>query len=307
MILCCGEALIDMLPRRSTADEPAFAPYAGGAVFNTAIALGRLGAPVEFFSGLSTDLFGQQIMRVLAESRAGTRYAHFAARPTTLAFVELKDGHANYVFYDEGTAGRMLSPEDLPDLGDDIEALLFGAISLIPEPCGSTYEALMAREHERRVTMLDPNIRPGFIPDRARHADRIRRMVAMADIVKLSDEDLAWFGETGSQADIARAWLQRGPKLIVITQGEKGAVAYSRDHAVAIEPQRVAVVDTVGAGDTFNAGILASLSEQKLLSKSAVASLSQEAIRQALDLGAKAAAVTVSRAGANPPWRREIG
>lgn len=307
MILCCGEALIDMLPRRSTADEPAFAPYAGGAVFNTAIALGRLGAPVEFFSGLSTDLFGQQIMRVLAESRAGTRYAHFAARPTTLAFVELKDGHANYVFYDEGTAGRMLSPEDLPDLGDDIEALLFGAISLIPEPCGSTYEALMAREHERRVTMLDPNIRPGFIPDRARHADRIRRMVAMADIVKLSDEDLAWFGEAGSQPDIARAWLQRGPKLIVITQGEKGAVAYSRDHAVAIEPRRVTVVDTVGAGDTFNAGILASLNEQKLLSKSAVASLSQDAIRQALVLGAKAAAVTVSRAGANPPWRHEIG
>ena len=95
MIVCCGEALIDMLPRRSEAGEPAFAPYAGGAVFNTAIALGRLGAPVEFLSGLSTDLFGQQIMRVLAESKAGTRYAHFSARPTTLAFVDLKDGHAS--------------------------------------------------------------------------------------------------------------------------------------------------------------------------------------------------------------------
>jgi fructokinase len=245
-------------------------------------------------------------MRALAESKAGTRYAHFSARPTTLAFVDLKDGHATYVFYDEGTAGRMLSPEDLPNLADDVDALLFGAISLIPEPCGSTYEALMAREHKKRVTMLDPNIRPGFIPDRARHADRIRRMMAMADIVKVSDEDLAWFGEQGSQEEIARTWLERGPKLIVVTRGSKGAVAFSRDHAVAIEPQAVAVVDTVGAGDTFNAGVLASLNEQGLLTKSAVSTLSEDAIRQALSLGARAAAVPVSRAGATPPWRDEV-
>jgi len=306
MILCCGEALIDMLPRRSTADEAAFAPYAGGAVFNTAIALGRLGAPVEFFSGVSTDLFGQQLVRVLAESKAGTRYAHFSPRPTTLAFVDLKDGHASYVFYDEGTAGRMLSPENLPQLADDVEALLFGAISLIPEPCGSTYEALMAREHGRRVTMLDPNIRPGFIPDRARHADRIRRMVAMADIVKLSDEDLAWFGEPGSTEAVVRTWLDRGPKLILLTQGGKGATAYSRDHVVSVTSRKVEVVDTVGAGDTFNAGILASLHEQGLLTKAGVAGLSKDAIEAALDLGARAAAVTVSRAGANPPWRHEL-
>lgn len=306
MILCCGEALIDMLPRRSDAGEPAFAPYAGGAVFNTAIALGRLGVSVEFFSGLSTDLFGQQIARVLAESKAGTRYAHFSARPTTLAFVDLKDGHAAYVFYDEGTAGRMLSPEDLPDLAGDVDALLFGAISLIPEPCGSTYEALMAREHAKRVTMLDPNIRPGFIPDRARHAERIRRMMAMADIVKLSDEDLAWFGEAGSAEDVIRGWLERGPKLIVLTQGSKGAIGHTRNHAVAVTPRQVEVVDTVGAGDTFNAGILASLHEQGLLTKAALDNLPRDAIEKALDLGARAAAVTVSRAGANPPWRHEI-
>lgn len=306
MILCCGEALIDMLPRRSDAGEPAFAPYAGGAVFNTAIALGRLGVPVEFFSGLSTDLFGQQIASVLAESKAGTRYAHFSARPTTLAFVDLKDGHATYVFYDEGTAGRMLSPEDLPDLAGDIDALLFGAISLIPEPCGSTYEALMAREHAKRVTMLDPNIRPGFIPDRARHTERIRRMMAMADIVKLSDEDLAWFGEAGSPEDVIRGWLERGPKLIVLTRGGKGAIGYTRNHAVTVMPRQVEVVDTVGAGDTFNAGILASLHEQGLLTKAALYDLPRDAIAQALDLGARAAAVTVSRAGANPPWRHEI-
>ena len=306
MILCCGEALIDMLPRQTSAGEPAFAPYAGGAVFNTAIALGRLGAPVEFFSGLSTDLFGQQIMRVLSQSKAGTRYAHFAERPTTLAFVELKNGHASYVFYDESTAGRMLSLQDLPELADDVEALLFGAISLIPEPCGSTYEALMAREYGRRVTMLDPNIRPGFIPDRAKHADRIRRMIGMADIVKLSDEDLNWFDEPGSRVAIVSRWLDQGPKLIVVTCGGDGAVGYTKNHSVSVTPEKVEVVDTVGAGDTFNAGILASLHEQGLLTKAALADLSQGAIHTALTLGARAAAVTVSRAGANPPWRREI-
>jgi fructokinase len=307
MIVCCGEALIDMLPRTSTLGEPALAPYSGGAVFNTAIALGRLGAPAEFFCGLSSDLFGQQLRATLAASNVGTRYAPISNRPTTLAFVHLVDGHATYVFYDEGTAGRMLDIADLPVLDDNVEAMLFGAISLIPEPSGSAFEALMAREHGKRVTMLDPNIRPDFIPDRAKHAARLQRMVAMADIVKLSDEDLAWFGEEGSAEQIIARWLERGPKLIVLTQGSKGATGYTNKHRVSVTPAPVTVVDTVGAGDTFNAGILASLHEQGALSKGAVADLSEEAIRAALTLGAKAAAVTVSRAGANPPWRSELG
>lgn len=306
MILCCGEALIDMLPRTSTAGEPAFAPYAGGAVFNSAIALGRLGVPTEFFSGLSHDLFGEQIRRVLGESGVGTRHAALSARPTTLAFVRLEDGHASYTFYDENTAGRMLSQDDLPTLGGDVDAMLFGAISLIPEPCGSAYEALMRSEHDRRVVMLDPNIRPGFIADRDAHLARMRRMIAMADIVKLSDDDLAWFGEAGAATDVAARWLERGPQLVVVTGGSRGATAYNRTGAVTVEALRVDVVDTVGAGDTFNAGLLASLHDQGLLTKQAIAALSPEAIRSALTLGAKAAAVTVSRAGANPPWRHEI-
>ncbi|MBN9074193.1 MAG: carbohydrate kinase [Rhizobiales bacterium] len=306
MILCCGEALIDMLPRESTQGEPAFAPYAGGAVFNSAIALGRLGVPTEFFSGLSSDMFGAQLMAALAASQVGTRHAAISARPTTLAFVHLVDGHATYVFYDEGTAGRMLAETELPELSDDIEAMLFGAISLIPEPCGSTYEALMRREHGRRVMMLDPNIRPAFIPDRASHAARIERMMEMADIVKLSDEDLAWFGETSAPEELIASWLRRGPKLIVLTRGSKGAVAFTATRRVEVASQRVAVVDTVGAGDTFNAGLLASLHDQGLLRKDAFDDLSEQAIRAALELGTRAAAVTVSRAGANPPWRHEL-
>jgi fructokinase len=307
MILCCGEALIDMLPRESTTGEPAFAPYAGGAVFNTAIALGRLRIPVGFFSGLSSDLFGQQLRDVLAASHVSVDYASISDRPTTLAFVRLVDGHATYAFYDENTAGRMLTESDLPALGDDVHAMLFGAISLIPEPCGSAYEALMKREHGQRVTMLDPNIRPGFIPDKQKHLDRIRRMLAMADIVKLSDEDLGWFGETGAPEEIVARWLENGPSLVVMTRGSRGAIAYTRHHAVSVDAERVTVVDTVGAGDTFNAGVLASLHENGVLTKAALADLGEDAMRDALTLGVRAAAVTVSRAGANPPWRDELG
>ncbi|TIW19434.1 MAG: carbohydrate kinase [Mesorhizobium sp.] len=306
MILCCGEALIDMLPRTTMEGEAAFAPYVGGAVFNTAIALGRLGAPAGFFSGLSSDLFGGQFREALGASKVSSTYAHTSARPTTLAFVRLTNGQATYTFYDENTAGRMLTIEDLPKLGAEIEAMLFGAISLISEPAGSAYEEFMRREHESRVMMLDPNIRPNFIPDKAKHLRRIREMMAMADIVKLSDEDLNWFDEAGSHEDVVRNWLDRGPKLIVVTHGGEGAVGYSKDHKVTVVPQKVKVVDTVGAGDTFNAGILASLHEQGLLTKAAIGSLPEDAIRNALELGAKAAAVTVSRAGANPPWRHEI-
>jgi fructokinase len=306
MILCCGEALIDMLPRTTTEGEPAFAPYVGGALFNTAIALGRLGAPAGFFSGLSSDLFGGQFRDALGASKVSSAYAHISPRPTTLAFVRLDNGQASYTFYDENTAGRMLTIDDLPKLGGEIEAMLFGAISLISEPAGSAYEEFMRREHRRRVMMLDPNIRPNFIPDKAKHLKRIRSMMAMADIVKLSDEDLDWFGEAGSHEDVVRNWLGRGPTLIVVTHGSEGAAGYTRDHKVTVVPDKVEVVDTVGAGDTFNAGILASLHEQGMLSKEAIANLPEDAIHKALALGARAAAVTVSRPGANPPWRREI-
>ena len=307
MIVCCGEALIDMLPRESHAGEPCFAPYPGGAVFNTAIALGRLGVPAGFFTGLSRDLFGDMLRETLENSNVATGYTNFSDRPTTLAFVRLAGGQASYLFYDENTAGRMLVEADLPVLDAGVEALHFSCISLISEPCGSTYEALMRREHQNRVMMLDPNIRSSFIQDKPKHLARMRRMIAMADVVKLSDEDLSWFGESGSFDDVAGAWLELGPKLIVVTHGPKGAVGYSRRHKVEVPSQRVTVADTVGAGDTFNAGILASLHQQDALKKATLADLSEAAIRSALSLGAKAAAVTVSRAGANPPWKHELG
>lgn len=306
MIVCCGEALIDMLPRKTAAGETAFAPYVGGAVFNTAIALGRLELPVGFFTGISTDFYGDMLRDALLASNVDLGRVKFSDRPTTLAFVRLVDGQATYLFYDENTAGRMLHSEDMPDIGDAVEAMHFSCISLIPEPCGSTYEALMRREHTRRVMMFDPNIRAGFIHDKPAHLARMKRMLGMADIVKLSDEDLDWFGETGSHAEIAARWLKLGPKLMVVTKGGDGLVGFSARHAVSVPAAKVTVVDTVGAGDTINAGILGALKDRGLLTKPAIAALDEADIHAVLAFAARAAAVTVSRAGANPPTRAEM-
>jgi len=193
MLLCAGEALIDMLPRQSTEGEASFAPYPGGAVFNTAVALGRLGVPAGYFGGLSTDLFGEMLERRLAASNVDISLCPRNDRPTTLAFVTLTDGHAQYAFYDENTAGRSLAKADLPVLDERIEALFFGGISLVSEPQADSYAALCAHAGDR-VVMVDPNIRPGFIRDEARYRDRLQGMLDRADVVKLSDEDMEWMG-----------------------------------------------------------------------------------------------------------------
>ncbi|TAM99623.1 MAG: carbohydrate kinase [Rhizobiaceae bacterium] len=306
MILCCGDTLIDMLPRLTTAGEQAFAPYVGGALFNSAIALGRIGAPTGLLTGLSSDFFGQMLRAALAESHVDAHFAHISDRHTTLAFVRLVEGQASYTFFDEDSAGRMLYESDLPELDGRVEAMLFGCMTLIAEPSGSTYEALMRREHKKRVMMLDPNIRKDFVPDKTAHMARMRRMIALADIVKLSDEDLGWFGETGTDAQIAARWLAMGPKLVAITHGAKGAKGYTERFEVSVPARVVSVADTVGAGDTFNAGILASLSEMGLLTKEKIAGLTEKDVTEALEFAARIAAITVSRAGANPPWAYEL-
>ncbi|WP_374431770.1 carbohydrate kinase [Tabrizicola sp.] len=307
MILSCGEALIDMLPRTSTEGEACFAPYAGGAVFNTAIALGRLGAPSAFFSGISNDMLGEILADTLTASKVDTRFLARSDRPTTVAFVKLVNGQATYAFYDEATAGRMLSNDQLPSLPKDVDALFFGGISLVNDPAASTYEALQSRECAARVTMIDPNIRPGFIAGKeAEYRARIERMIARADIVKLSDEDLHWLEGQGDLTALARGILAKGPKVVFITEGAKGARAVTATQDVSVAAQKVTVVDTVGAGDTFNAGVLAALHQAGALTKAAVAGLSDATLTAALTLGTRAAAVTVARAGANPPWANEL-
>ena len=307
MILSCGEALIDMLPRTATSGEACFAPYAGGAVFNTAIALGRLGAPSGFFSGLSTDMLGDILADTLTAAHVHITLAARSDRPTTVAFVKLVNGQASYAFYDENTAGRMLSIDQLPTLGADITVLFFGGISLVNDPAASTYEALQTQACTTRVTMIDPNIRPGFIAGReGEYRPRIARMMARADIVKLSDEDLHWLMGNGDRKTLARRIIATGPKIVFITEGANGAHAITAARALWEPVQPVTVADTVGAGDTFNAGVLASLYAAGVLNKSDLAELPDATLQAALTLGNRAAAITVSRPGANPPWLREL-
>jgi fructokinase len=312
MILACGEALIDMLPRQTTAGEAAFAPYAGGAVFNTAIAIGRLGSPSGFFSGISTDLLGQLLAAKLVDAGVDMSATVRSGRPTTVAFVKLTDGHATYAFYDENTAGRMLTPADLPAPG--AAALFFGGISLINEPAASTYEALQQRECGTRLTMIDPNFRAAFLDaqeamnpgTKPAYMARIDRMMARADIVKLADEEIAHVYGAADQDAFAAALLAKGTKVLCVTEGARGATAYWAGGKVTVPAVKVTVADTVGAGDTFNAGVLVALHRAGLLTKAAVAALSQAQVVDALTLGVRAAAVTVSRAGANPPWAHEL-
>lgn len=306
MILCCGEALIDMLPRQLEDGSKTLLPASGGAVFNTAISLGRLGVESGFFSGLSSDLFGRQLEASLTNSNVDCTLAIRSDRPTTLAFVELNDGNATYVFYDENTAGRMITASGLPTLNDDVNALHFGAISLIPEPCGSAFEALAIREAAKRVISLDPNIRPNFIADAGAHRARIQRMIDVSDIVKVSDEDLEWIEPEKSFDQAIEAWLARGVSIVVITRGAEGASAYTTSGRVNMAAKKAAVVDTVGAGDSFDAGFLAGLEDQGKLTKASLIEIDHKSLEHALNLAVSVAAITVSRAGANSPWRSEL-
>ncbi len=308
MILCCGEALIDMIPTVNTAGEAGFTPHAGGAIFNTSIALGRLRTQTGFLSGLSTDLFGEQLRTALAGSNVDTSLTISSNLPTTLAFVQLTNGHATYTFYDENTAGRQLDPANLPDIPDAVSALYFGGISLISEPCANFYAALAVRESAKRVIVLDPNIRSSFITNEATYRARLDRMMAHADILKVSDEDLNWI-IPGTMALTEKVEQIRalGPSVVILTRGGAGASALGPSGTmVNVASRQVEVVDTVGAGDTFNAGVLAKLSEDGHMSKAALAEISDTQLELALGHGARVAAITVSRSGANPPWAQEL-
>lgn len=308
MILCCGEALIDMIPGQTADGAEAFVPHCGGAIFNTAIALGRLGAKAGLLTGLSSDMFGGQLAEALTASGVDTSNLIYSDRPTTLAFVRLVDGNATYSFFDESSAGRMLTPVDLPGLSPNISALYFGGISLACEPGADAYAALLQDQGNGRAVMIDPNIRPNFIRDEASYRKRLDRMLALADIVKVSDEDLNWIipGPL-TLSEKVEALCAKGVGIVIVTRGADGATGYLPGGAeVDVPVSRVEVVDTVGAGDTFNAGLLAKLAALGRLNKAALNSLSADHLAKAMAHGAKVAAITVSRAGANPPWAHEL-
>lgn len=308
MILCCGEALIDMIPTPTEAGRDGFVPHPGGAVFNTAIALGRLGVQTGMLTGLSSDMFGRQLNDALKASHVDTSHIITSDRPTTLAFVRLENGHATYCFFDENSAGRMVSADDLPALSPEVSSLYFGGISLACNPGANAYAALLEREGEDRAVMLDPNIRPRFVQDIEQYRSRLDQMMKQADIVKVSDEDLNWILPAPLSLDEkVEILLEKGLSIVILTRGGEGATGFLTDGTkVKVPAHRTEIADTVGAGDTFNAGFLAKLSELGQLRKSKLKTLPRDTLREALSHSAKVAAITVSRAGANPPWAGEL-
>ena len=306
MIICCGEALIDFLPAQTIEGAKAFQPFNGGSIYNVAIALGRLGQQVGYLGGLSEDFFGQMLVEGLKASNVDLSYVAMSARASMLAFVNLKDGQPEYAFVDEGSAARMLSPEQIAEISDDVTTLHFGSISLINEPVASTLEHLANANKKNCIISLDPNIRASVVVDRETYLARLERMIALADIIKISDEDLDWIYPDADHKNYAHAWLEQGAALVIITRGAEGATAFTRDHEIEQPVEKVTVSDTVGAGDTFTAGLLSSLEHQGLLQRDKLVNISAEQLTKATKLAARAAAITVSRAGANPPWSNEI-
>lgn len=309
MILVCGEALVDLFVGATEGGEVPARAVAGGSPFNVAIGLARLGVPAGFLGGVSRDHFGQMLAGRLAAEGVDTRFLVRSERLSTISVVATGvDGQPRYAFHGEGAADRSLAPADLPQsLPSEIEALTFGSYTMVAEPGGATLAAFAEREAGRRVISVDPNLRPGVEPDMARWRAMGERFFRCATIVKASDEDvrLAWEGSF-SLDDAARYWLDCGAALVVITRGAEGAVAFSHAGSVAVAARPAAICDTVGAGDSFHAALLAQLARSGRLRRDAIAALVLPEIEELLRYAAAAAAITVSRRGADLPMAAEI-
>ncbi|MFJ6540255.1 carbohydrate kinase [Streptomyces sp. NPDC091385] len=315
MIVVAGEALIDLVPAPATTSEPTsplpqLLPQRGGGPYNVAVALGRLGSPTSFCSRVSTDAFGAALLSGLRDAGVGTELVQRGSEPTTLAVADVgSDGSAGYGFYTEGTADRLFTlPAALPE---GVTALSVGTCSLVLEPGASAYEALLRRESDNGVfTALDPNIRPGLIADADAYRKRFLSWLPYVALLKLSIEDARWLADLGPDGDLdARLteWLEYGPAAIVLTRGGDGLSVWSRGAGqVSVPGTKVAVVDTIGAGDTVNAALLHRLREIDALSHAAVAGLDAEIWRDVLGFAARAAALTCSRSGAEPPYAWEL-
>ncbi|MFF4352004.1 carbohydrate kinase [Streptomyces sp. NPDC001530] len=301
MIVVAGEALIDLVPQGAGA-LVGLLPRLGGGPYNTAVALGRLGSPTAFCSRISYDAFGEALLSGLGDAGVDVSSVQRGTEPTTLAVASIgTDGSAAYSFYVEGTADRLFStPDQLPD---DTRAVSFGTCSLVLEPGASAYEELMRTAAARGVfTALDPNIRAGLIPDADAYRARFKSWLPSVSLLKLSEEDAVWLGGT------PREWLASGPAAVVITQGGDGLTAFTRDGSVHCVPgEPVDVVDTIGAGDTVNAALLHGLAARDALSPEAMAALGADGWTALLRFAARAAAITCSRAGAEPPYASELG
>ncbi|MHB2169302.1 carbohydrate kinase family protein [Alsobacter sp. R-9] len=313
MILVCGEALVDVFVGDPEGPSGARLPaeiVAGGSPFNVALGLARLGAPAAFLGGLSTDRFGELLAGLLGREGVDLSLAPVKPNATTMSVVARgADGHPRYAFYGDNAADRVFSAADLPaTLPDAVRVITMGSYTLSVQPVGDAYLALAERERTRRAISLDPNLRPTLIGDLDRWAERFDRFAATAAIIKSSDEDIAVaYGGRLTVADAAARWQAAGAGLVVVTRGADGAVAFPRGEApLEVPGRRVAVIDTVGAGDTFHAALLADLDRAAALRPGAAPAVSRERLGEALRYAVTASSITCSRRGADLPRAAEV-
>ena len=310
MILVCGEALVDLFVNEDQCSGLTAQVSLGGSPFNVAIGLARLGEAVAFCGGLSSDRFGQALRLRLQREHVDLGFIVNSPRLTTISVIATdSSGQPDYAFHGEGKADREVSPQMLPDtLPSNISALTFGSYTLAVAPVADAYLALARREAASRVISLDPNIRPTVTPDRAQWRQRINAFLPLADIIKASEEDIAiGYGEAANIDDVVADWFAAGASLILVTHGGRGATGFLRSGMQVFVPGRaIEVRDTVGAGDTFHAAILRHLGKSQRLSKSGIAKLTTEGLRQAMEYAVAAAAITCTRSGADLPTEAEV-
>ena len=307
MIICAGESLIDMV---SFKGEPEYTPHVGGSNFNSSIALGRLGADTYYFGAVSNDSYGELIESKLRHSKVKEDFVIKTNRPTTLAYADVIDGIAEYTFVDEHSAGRLLDSSSLKPFLDGVKkakALLVGGISLQAEPCGSSWQSFIEEVAGHLPIYFDANVRPDFIENKQAYLARFIELTHKVDILKISDEDYRYLFGAQDINEVSKSWLDNGIKLVILTLGSEGSkVINGNGNKVFAESLTVDVVDTIAAGDTFNAGFLLNLDEQDLLDRDSLKTINNDQLTQALSFANKVASITVTRKGANPPWHEEL-
>ena len=302
MIVIGGEALVDLVD-----DGGSRRAVAGGGPFNTAIAFGRLGVPVGFLGAISRDDYGHMLAEQLIEVGVDTSLVRWSDAPTPRALVHrLQDGKNEYRFDLSGTALVDLTPEQLPVLPDDAWAIHVGTLALAVDPPAGAYEALVDREAGRRRIVLDPNVRPVVFGDVITYRRRFERLAQLADLVKLSEDDAAWIYPGLTAEEVLKLILGFGPQVVAVTRGKHGAIAGSGDAIVDIAGIPVVVVDTVGAGDSFGAALIAALIDEGDFGSDATRLPDESVLARAVSYAVAASAITCTRTGATPPSRAEI-
>jgi len=307
MLLSCGDALIDFLPVKSADGRDAFIPVVGGSCLNVAIGIGRLGAPAGFVGGISTDLFGAMIADHAAVSHVELRYATRSAQQTKLAFVRTVDGEPNYTFYDEGTASRNWSyrPGSLPF--SEIEAIHFGSTTLVDGAVAAETMRLVEEARGSTTLSFDPNCRPRLVHDKPEYVARMNQFARLASIVRLSDSDFAFLYGGDEYVKRVEALFAADTSLFIVTRGIRGAQAWHKwAGMVEVETPQVEVVDTIGAGDSFQAGLLFALHAMGRIAPRALDEMTAEELHRAVVFAANCAAITCARRGADPPRLSEI-